>query len=99
MRTLTLPCLIVLAIAASTLLSPAPAAAQSGIPEPSAGNSAIRARSDGSYSPPRVTAPTVADLKLALRLIIDRYFTMRWLPTAPFEFSAPADLPARRRLL
>jgi len=46
-----------------------------------------------------VTAPTLADLKLTFRAIIDRYFSLRWLPTAPFEFSAPADLPARRRSL
>ena len=99
MRTLSLLSLIVLSITASALLSPVPAAAQSGSADPSSGTAAIRARSEGSYSPPRVTALIVADLKLTFRSIIDRYFSLRWLPTAPFEFSAPADLPARRRSL
>ena len=99
MRTFTLLSAIVLSIAASALLSPVPAAAQSGSADPSSGTAAIRARSEGSYSPPRVTAPTVADLKLTFRLILDRYLSMRWLPTVSFEFSAPADLPARRRSL
>jgi hypothetical protein len=99
MRSLTLLMFILLAIAASAVTTATPAAAQTGTADFSGGSSVIRTRSEGSYSPPRVTPPLFAELKLTFRTIASRYFSMRWTPAFRFELSAPADLPARRRVL
>jgi hypothetical protein len=90
--------LITIAVAASVVVSSAPAAAQMGGSDVSGGTSVVKAKTEGSYSPPRIAAPTFQDLRLTFRLAIVRYFTARWLPATPFE-SVQADLPARRRTL
>jgi hypothetical protein len=100
MRVFRLVSVIVLAVVASVLVSIAPAAAQTGTSDPCGGGSAIRARSEGSYSPPRIfVPPTIEDLKLGIRFAFSRFISPSWLPTRTIDFSSPADLPARRRSL
>ena len=96
MRTLTLLSLIVLAVAASALLSPAPAAAQATGSDVSAGNSAIRARSDGSYSPPRVTAPAVAAVAPETHVFPSWRTNEEGVPPTPWARSACAGARSRR---
>jgi hypothetical protein len=100
MRVVRLVSVIVLAVVASVLVSIAPAAAQTGTSDPCGGGSAIRARSEGAYSPPRIfVPPTVEDLKLGFRFAFARYLSLSWLPARTLDSSIPADLPARRRSL
>jgi len=99
MRKLNLLMFIVLAVAASAIVSATPAAAQTGPSDFGAGSSAVRTRTEGSFSPARVPVATFADLKLSFRILLSRFFMIQRLPSAPFELSAPADLPSRRRLL
>ena len=99
MRKLTLLMFIVLAVAASSIASAAPAAAQTGPSDFGTGSSAVHTRTEGSYAPTRVPVATFADIKLSFRILLSRYFTMSWLPSAPYQRSSAADLPSRRRLL
>jgi hypothetical protein len=100
MRAVTLLSFIVLAVMASVFASVSPAAAQGTGSDPSATGSAIRARSEGSYSPPRYFVPsTIGGFKLSLRFAFARTLALSGLPARTPDFSIPADLPARRRSL
>ena len=100
MRAVTLVSFIVLAVIASVLVSVAPAAAQGTGADPSATGSAVRARSEGSYSPPRYAVPPALEaFKLGLRFAFARYLSLSGLPNRGLDFPVAADLPARRRSL
>jgi hypothetical protein len=99
MRVLRVLSFVVFAGLASVLVSVGSAAAQGTANDPSAGNSAIRARSEGSYTPPRFVLPTLAEFRMSLQFVFARYLSLGMLPTRTTDVSNPADLPARRRLL
>jgi hypothetical protein len=101
MRTLSLLSFIVLAVIATVFAFVSPAAAQSGSSDPCSNGSAIRARSEGSYSPPpRIFVPPAFEtLKLSFRFAFARYLSLSSLPTRTLDFPSSADLPSRRRSL
>jgi len=100
MRVVTLLRFIVLAVMVSVLASAKPAAAQGTGADPSATGSAVRARSEGSYSPPRYfVPPTLGDFRLSLRFAFARTLALSGPTARTPDFPVAAALPARRRSL
>jgi len=99
MRVVRLLGFVALAGLASVLVTIRSAEAQGSASDPTGGSFAIRARSDGAYSPPRLVMPTLGEFRLSVQLVFARYLSPSTLPARTTDFSIPANLPARRRSL
>ena len=98
MRIVRVSFLVALAGLASVLFSVAPVAAQGSVGEPSGGNTAVRARTEGVVAPHRIFVPgSFGDFRLNFMLAFARYSSSGWLPARAQEFSNPVGLTSRKR--